>query len=34
MENEIRAALDGTVKTVHVSADETVNKGDALVTLE
>jgi biotin carboxyl carrier protein len=34
MENEIRAALDGSVKTVHVSADSTVNKGDPLVTLE
>ncbi len=34
MENEIRAALTGTVKTVHVEADQTVNKGDALVTLE
>jgi biotin carboxyl carrier protein len=34
MENEIRAVLDGTVKTVHVEANQTVNKGDALVTLE
>ena len=34
MENEIRAPLDGTVKTVHVTAGQTVNKGDALVTLE
>ena len=34
MENEIRAALDGTVKTVHVTGDQTVNKGDPLVTLE
>jgi biotin carboxyl carrier protein len=34
MENEIRAALDGRVKTVHVAGDQTVNKGDPLVTLE
>jgi len=34
MENEIRAALDGSVKAVHVEADQTVNKGDPLVTLE
>lgn len=34
MENEIRAALDGRVKTVHVEANTTVNKGDPLVTLE
>jgi biotin carboxyl carrier protein len=34
MENEIRAALDGRVKTVHVAADTTVNKGDPLITLE
>lgn len=34
MENEIRAPLDGTVKKVHVTANQTVNKGDALVTLE
>ena len=34
MENEIRAALDGVVKTVHVAGDQTVNKGDPLVTLE
>ncbi len=34
MENEIRAALPGVVKTVHAGANQTVNKGDALVTLE
>lgn len=34
MENEIRAALAGVVKTVHAEANQTVNKGDALVTLE
>jgi biotin carboxyl carrier protein len=33
MENEIRAVGAGTVKQVHVEADTTVNKGDALVTL-
>jgi len=34
MENEIRAALPGVVKTVHAEANQTVSKGDALVTLE
>ncbi|MHC4859610.1 MAG: acyl-CoA carboxylase biotin carboxyl carrier protein subunit, partial [Planctomycetota bacterium] len=34
MENEIRAVLPGVVKAVHVKPDTTVNKGDALVTLE
>jgi biotin carboxyl carrier protein len=34
MENEIRAVLAGKVKSVHVEADRTVNKGDPLVTLE
>jgi biotin carboxyl carrier protein len=34
MENEIRAALPGVVKTVHAETNQTVNKGDALVTLE
>ena len=34
MENEIRAAFSGVVKTVHVTPDSTVNKGDSLVTLE
>ncbi len=34
MENEIRAEVDGTVKTVHVTPGTAVAKGDSLITLE
>ena len=34
MENEIRADRGGTVKTVHVSAGQSVDTGELLITLE
>jgi biotin carboxyl carrier protein len=34
MNNEIKAAADGVVETVHVSPEDSVNQGDLLITLE
>ena len=34
MNNEIKAAADGVVETVHVSPEASVNQGDLLITLE